>query len=78
MEDKTSLVMTAIVNVVSAVIVILGLRGLASPEELAAYEVLANAVIVLIATLAGAYTTTNYVRGRQSIEETKLVMRPKD
>lgn len=59
---------TAVVNIVTAVIGILAVRGLVTAEEGNLYIALANAVVAAIAPLVLAYVTAKYAEGRAMVK----------
>ena len=59
---------TAIVNVIAAVIAILGVRGLVSAEEGDLYVALASAVASAVAPLVMAFVTGRYINARATVK----------
>lgn len=58
----------AIVDVVAAVMGILAIRGLVSPEEGNLYVVLASAIVAAVAPIVMAFTTGKYIQGRALVK----------
>ena len=60
---------TAIVNVVAAVIAILAARGLISQEEGDLWVVLAQSLVLLVAPIIMAYTSVRYTQARTELKK---------
>ena len=61
---------TAVVNIVSAVIGILAVRGLVSAEEQELYLVLVKSIAAAVAPLVMAFTTRRYIQAREQVKTT--------
>jgi hypothetical protein len=59
---------TAVVNIIAAVIGILAIRGLVTAEEGNLYVALARGVAVTVAPLVMAWVTNNYIRSRTEVK----------
>jgi hypothetical protein len=59
---------TAIVNIVTAVMGLLAVRGLVTAQEGDLYIALASAVVAAIAPLVLAYTTARYAQTRAQVK----------
>jgi hypothetical protein len=59
---------TAVVNIVTAVIGILAVRGLVTAEEGNLYVALASAVVAAMAPLVLAYVTARYAQSRAQVK----------
>jgi hypothetical protein len=59
---------TAVVNIVSAVVAILAVRGLVDPREGQLYVVLAEAIVAALAPVIMAFTTRRYIASREAIK----------
>ena len=64
----TEFAITAVVNIVTAVIGILAVRGLVTAQEGDLYIALASAVVASIAPLVIGYTTKTYVQARAQVK----------
>lgn len=60
---------TSVVNIVTAVIGILAVRGLVSVEEGNLYIQLASAIVAAIAPIVIAYTTGRYINSRTEVKK---------
>jgi len=59
---------TALVNIVAAVVTVLGVRGLVSAEEGNAYVAVACAVATAVAPLAAAFVSGRYITSRSEVK----------
>lgn len=59
---------TAVVNIVAAVVAILAVRGLVSETEAELYVTLAQAVVGAVAPLVIAFTSGRYINSRAKIK----------
>ena len=59
---------TAIVNIVAAVVTVLGVRGMVSAEEGNAYVAVASAVATAVAPLAAAFVSGRYINSRAAVK----------
>ena len=59
---------TIVVNIVTAVMGILAVRGLVSVEEGNLYVVLASAIVAAIAPIVLAFTTGKYIQSRAQVK----------
>ena len=59
---------TAVVNIVSAVLAIMAARGLVAQEESELWVVLAQAIAVAVAPIVMAITTNGYVQARARVK----------
>jgi len=60
---------TAIVNVIAAVVMVLGVRGLVTAEEGNAYIALGSAIASAVAPLAAAFVTGRYINSRAVVKK---------
>jgi len=61
---------TAIVNVVAAIVAIIAARGLITQEEGELWVILAQSMIMLVAPIVMAYTTVRYTQARTDLKKT--------
>ncbi len=59
---------TAVVNIIAAVIAILGIRGLVTAAEGDLYVALASAVATTVAPLVMAFVSGKYIQGRSQVK----------
>lgn len=59
---------TAVVNIVAAVVALLGVRGLVTAEEGDAYIAVAGAIASAVAPLAAAFVTGRYINSRTDVK----------
>ena len=59
---------TAVVNIIAAVVAVLGIRGMVTAEEGKAYVALAGAVASAVAPLAAAFVTGRYINARAQVK----------
>ena len=64
----TEFYVTGIVNIVAAVIAILGIRGLVTAEEGDLYVALASAVATGVAPIVMAFVSGKYIQGRSQVK----------
>jgi hypothetical protein len=60
---------TAIVNVVAAVVALIAARGLITQEEGELWVVLAQSLVMMIAPIVMAYTTVRYTQARTDLKK---------
>ena len=59
---------TAIINIVMAVMAILAVRGLVSPEEGELYTVLARAIVAAVSPIVIAFVSGRYISSRAAVK----------
>ena len=59
---------TAVVNIVAAVMAIMATRGLVSESEASLYVTLGQAVVAAVAPLVIAFTTGRYINARAQVK----------
>lgn len=60
---------TAIVNIVAAIVALLAARGLVSQEEGEIWIVLAQSLVLLVAPIVMAYTSVRYTQSRTELKK---------
>ena len=59
---------TTVVNIVAAIVALLGVRGMMTAEEGNAYVAVAGAVATAVAPLAAAFVSGRYINSRAQVK----------